>query len=332
MKIQFNNIKKGSKPSAAEVKKCTETINKIKAEIGKIIIGQKEVIDGLMCAILCNGHVLVEGVPGIAKTLTIKSLADASGCSSKRIQFTVDLLPTDLLGITSYTPGKGFEIVKGPIFANFIVADEINRSPPKTQSALLEAMQEKQVTIGKTTFKLPTPFFVMANENPLETSGVYPLPEAQIDRFLFKIIMGYPNIDDEEKIMEDNATLSKFEDFHITAMTSPQEIINMQEIAKRVYLGEKIKKYILKIIAATREKKFDYGKYIEWGASPRASIGMFIASKARALMNGRNFVIPKDVRDIAYNVLRHRIILSYKARVEGVNPDKVIGGILSSIG
>jgi MoxR-like ATPase len=324
--------KKGEKPSVAEVKKCAEVVNKIKDEIGKIIIGQKEVVDGLICAILCNGHVLVEGVPGIAKTLTIKSLADASGCSSKRIQFTVDLLPTDLVGITSYTPGKGFEIVKGPVFANFIIADEINRSPPKTQSALLEAMQEKQVTIGKTTFKLPIPFFVMASENPIETSGVYPLPEAQIDRFLFKIIMGYPNIDDEERIMEDNATLSKFEDFHITSITNPGEIIKMQEITKRVYLSEKIRKYILKIIAATREKKFEYGKYIEWGASPRASIGMFIASKARALMNGRNFVIPRDVRDVAYYVLRHRIILSYKARVEGVNPDKVIGGILNSIG
>ena len=186
------NLNKETRLSISEVKRCAAVVSNIKEEIGKVVVGQNEIIDGLILAVLCDGHVLLEGVPGIAKTLAIKALGVASGCQTKRIQFTVDLLPTDIIGITTYTPKKGFEVIKGPIFANFIIADEVNRSPPKTQSALIEAMQEKQVTIGKTTFKLPLPFFVMANENPIETSGVYTLPEAQIDRFLFKLLMSYP--------------------------------------------------------------------------------------------------------------------------------------------
>ncbi|MBU3913741.1 MAG: MoxR family ATPase [Nanoarchaeota archaeon] len=323
--------KRDERVSAVEVRSCADVVSRMKKEISKIVIGQEEVVDGLICAILCDGHVLIEGVPGIAKTLLIRALADVSGCSSKRVQFTVDLLPTDLSGITSYTPGKGFEIIKGPIFTNFIIADEINRSPPKTQSALLEAMQEKQVTIGKTTFKLPIPFFVMANENPLEQSGVYPLPEAQVDRFLFKLIMTYPKIDDEEKIMEDNITLSKFEDFCIKGVTSPAEILKMQSLTKRVYSSKKIKSYILKIVDITRAKDFEHGSCIAWGASPRATIGLYIASKARALMNGRNFVIPKDVRDVAYSVLRHRLMLTYKAKVGGISSDNIVSGILSKL-
>ncbi len=319
------------KPSLIEVKKCAETVVKMKKEIAKAVVGQEEIIDGLIRAILCDGHVLVEGVPGIAKTLAIKTLAVVSGCQAKRIQFTVDLLPTDIIGITTYTPQKGFEIVKGPIFTNFIIADEINRSPPKTQSALIEAMQEKQVTIGKTTFKLDLPFFVMANENPLETSGVYTLPEAQIDRFLFKLLMKYPKIDEEDIIMDQNITLKKFEDFKLKAVTSSAEIIKMQKLTKKIYLSKKIRRYILKITEMTRTKDFEYGKYIEWGASPRASIGLFIASKAKALMQGRNFVIPKDVKDVICDVLRHRIILSYKARTEGLDSDKIIKGILERI-
>jgi len=302
------------KPDPKEIRKCSENIAKIKKEIAKAVIGQEEIVNGLIRALLCDGHVLVEGVPGIAKTLVIKSLAAVTGCKVKRIQFTVDLLPTDIIGITTYTPQKGFEVIKGPI-----------------QSALIEAMQEKQVTIGKTTFKLPLPFFVMANENPLETSGVYALPEAQIDRFLFKLLMGYPKIDEEDIIMERNVTLTKFEEFGLKAIISPKEIIKMQNLTKRIYLSERIKKYILKIIEMTRTKDFPLGRYIEWGASPRASISLFIASKAQALMKGRSYVIPKDVKNIVYDVLRHRIILSYKAQAEKVDSDKVIEEILEKV-
>ncbi len=319
------------KPDLEKIKKCAEIIIKMKMEIGKVVIGQEKIIDSLIRGILCDGHVLLEGVPGIAKTLAIKALAAVSGCQSKRIQFTVDLLPTDIIGLTTYTPKKGFEIVKGPIFANFIIADEINRAPPKTQSALIEAMQEKQVTIGKTTFKLPLPFFVMATENPLETSGVYTLPEAQIDRFLFKSIMGYPEISKENEIMERNVTLKKFETFDLKPITNPEKILEMQKLTKEIYLSKKIKRYILSIVELTRTREFAHGEYIEWGASPRASIALFIASKARALTQGRNFVVPKDVKDVVHEVLRHRLLLSYKSRVEGIDSDKIIDEILEQI-
>ncbi len=319
------------KPDAHQIKEFSRTINQIKKEVAKAIVGQEVVIDSLIGAILCDGHVLLEGVPGIAKTLAIKSIAQASGCQSKRIQFTVDLLPTDILGLTTYTPEKGFEIVKGPIFSNFIIADEINRSPPKTQSALIEAMQEKQVTIGRETFKLPLPFFVMATENPLETGGVYTLPEAQIDRFLFKVNMGYPNMEEEEQIMSQNATLKKFDSFNVEPISTPEKIVEMQSLTKRIYLSKKIRKYILRIIELTRTKELEHGEYVEWGSSPRATIGLFIASKARALIKGRNFVVPGDVKGGAYEVLRHRIILSYKARVERINSDKIIDEILRKV-
>jgi len=315
----------------AEIKKCYDLLARTKKEMAKTVIGQEKVIDAFMCALLCDGHVLLEGVPGIAKTLIVKTLAAASGCSSKRIQFTVDLLPSDILGITTYTPEKGFETIKGPIFANFIVADEINRSPPKTQSAMIESMQEKQVTIAKETYKLPMPFFVMANNNPLETSGVYALPEAQIDRFLFKLLIDYPGADDEIKIMENNMTLRKFESYGIQPILSPEKIMEMQQITKNIYIDEKVKRYIVRIIDKTRKRDFLHGKYIEWGGSPRASIGLFIASKAWALLNGRNYVVPQDVKDISHFVLRHRIILNYKARAEGIDSDKIIDEILGMV-
>ena len=314
-----------------EVKEASEVFNNMKAEIGKAFFGQEPVVNALVRSLICDGHVLLEGVPGIAKTLVIKALAEVSGCSSKRIQFTVDLLPTDILGLTTYTPQKGFEIEKGPIFANFIIADEINRSPPKTQSALIEAMQEKQVTIGKQTFKLPIPFFVMANQNPLENEGVYTLPEAQVDRFLFKIIFSYPSYEDESKIMENNTTFKKFDDIKLKAITNPSKIVALQELVHRVYMDEKIKKYITDIVTKTRTKDFDLGKYIELGASPRASIGIYIAAKAEALMNGRNYVIPNDIKVVTPDVLRHRLILSFRSRAEGVDADKVIAEVLRII-
>jgi len=317
--------------SDSEVKDCANTLKILKDEIGKVIIGQEGVIDGLIRGLLCDGHVLLEGVPGIAKTITIRALAQASGCSVKRIQFTVDLLPTDIIGITSYTPGKGFETIKGPIFANFIIADEINRSPPKTQSALIEAMQEKQVTIGKETFKLPSPFFVMATKNPLENIGVYTLPEAQIDRFLFNIIMGYPKADEELRIMEENITLKKFEDFNIRPVINMKDIIRMQGYVRKIYIGDNIKNYILEIVKKTRSRDFPKSDCLQYGVSPRATISLFIASKARALMEGRNYVIPEDVKTVAYDVLRHRIILSYKATIQRLNSDDLIDYILEDV-
>ncbi len=314
-----------------EIRDCADSLKRLKQEIGKVVIGQEGVIDGLIRGLICDGHVLLEGVPGIAKTLTIKALAQASGCSVKRIQFTVDLLPTDITGITSFTPGKGFEVVKGPIFANFIIADEINRSPPKTQSALIEAMQEKQVTIGKETFSLPSPFFVMATKNPIENIGVYNLPEAQVDRFLFNILMGYPKEDEELKIMEENATLKKFEDFNIGPVITTKDILQMQSYVHKIYLGENIKKYILEIVRKTRAKDFKNSDAVQYGCSPRATISLFIASKARALEEGRNYVIPEDVKNVVYDVLRHRLILSYKATIQKIKAEDIIKNILDEV-
>lgn len=312
----------------SKVKEAATIISELKSEISKALFGQEKVVETLIRALLCDGHVLLEGVPGIAKTLAIKALAQVSGCTSKRIQFTVDLLPSDIVGMTTYDPKKGFEVVKGPIFANFIIADEINRSPPKTQSALIEAMQERQVTIGKQTFLLPPPFFVMANQNPLENEGVYTLPEAQVDRFLFKVMMGYPDEKVESRIMGENMTFRKFEDFKLKAITSPKKVMELQKLTHEIYIDEKIKDYILAMVRKTRSKDFQYGQYIEIGGSPRASIALYIASKAQALIKGRTFVVPQDVKDVAHDVLRHRLILSFRARADNVTSDLIIDDIL----
>jgi MoxR-like ATPase len=316
---------------ANSIKRCSEIVSKIRKEVSKALVGQKELVDKLIIALISDGHVLLEGVPGIAKTLAVRSIARATGCEEGRIQFTVDLLPTDIIGITTYYSNKGFVTEKGPIFVNFLIADEINRSPPKTQSAMIEAMQEKQVTLGKKDHKLPSPFFVMATQNPLEQSGVYPLPEAQVDRFLFKLIVTYPSREEEKIVMEQNITLKKFEDLNVKGVTSAKEILKMQSLVKEVYLNDKIKNYILDIIELTRTKDFKFGEFLEWGASPRATIASFVASKARALVNGRNFVTPKDVRDTIHDVLRHRIILSYKAEIQKITPDNVIDEILKKV-
>ena len=328
-----NYIPAGAKkPSSTEINGCANKINKLKKEISKVIVGQEKIINALIRGIICDGHILLEGIPGIAKTLAIKALGKASGCSVKRVQFTVDLLPTDILGLTTYTPEKGFEIIKGPLFSNFIIADEINRSPPKTQSALIEAMQEKQATIGKERFLLPSPFFVMATKNPIENAGVYTLPEAQTDRFLFKLKMDYPSEEEENRIMEQNVTLKKFDDYKLNSVVTPEDIIKMQKIVKKIYLGDSIKSYILSIVKKTRDKEFKFADCISYGASPRASIAMFIASKSRALMKGRNYVIPEDVKEIAYDVLRHRIILSYKATIQKIESEDIIKTILEETG
>jgi len=317
--------------SPEEVKDFSLSIQKIKDEIAKVFLGHKDIIDSLIRALICNGHVLVEGIPGIAKTLAIMSLAKASGCSAKRIQFTVDILPTDIIGLTTYTPNKGFEVVKGPIFVNFLIADEINGGSPKTQSALIEAMQERQVTMGRETYPLPNPFFVMASQNPIETEGVYTLPEAQLDRFLFNIVFSYPDRETEELVMQQNVTFKRFSEYNLKSIVSPKKIIEMQKKVHDVYCDDKIRKYILDIVEMTRKKNFNYGEYVELGCSPRANISIYIASKAEALMNGRNFVIPKDVKKVAMDCLRHRIILTYRAYADKLTADKVIEGILDKV-
>ena len=308
-----------------------QLITEVEKEMSKVVVGQIEIIHEILRAIICNGHVLVEGVPGIAKTLIIRAIAKVLGGDMRRIQFTVDLLPTDITGIMSYTPQKGFEMIKGPIFTNFVLADEINRSPPKTQSALLEAMQEKQVTISRETYDLPKPFFVMATQNPLEVSGVYTLPEAQVDRFLFKLLIGYPTIEEEMRVLNKNVTMKQFEDFDLKTVLSPEIIIELQEEVKSVFTSDAISEYIVKIVTATRSSDSDYSKYISYGASPRASIALHIASKAEALMQGREYVVPEDVNKVVYSVLRHRIILNYEAEAEKITTEKVIKHFLGKI-
>ncbi|MBT4647227.1 MoxR family ATPase [archaeon] len=317
-----------------KVKAYQHLFEEVRNEIGKAVIGQKEALNTLLEALIANGHVLVEGIPGIAKTLLIRTLSTVTGCEFRRIQFTPDLLPTDIIGITSYDENKGFYTIKGPIFSNFVLADEINRAPPKVQSALLESMQEKQVTIGKTSYHLPKPFFVMATQNPVEQLGTYQLPEAQVDRFIFKLMMSYPDMKDEIKILETNMTLNKFEDFELKPILHSEMIINLQQDVKKIYLDKKIEKYIVKIVDATRNPQkyhLNLGKYVEFGASPRGSIGLYIGSKAHAMMNGKTYVTPYDVKSIAMNVLRHRIILNYEGQAEDVKTDDVVKEILDKV-
>jgi len=318
----------------AKIKLYQLKFDEIRAEVGKTVIGQKIVVDGLIEALISNGHTLVEGIPGIGKTLLVKTLARITGCAFSRIQFTPDLLPTDIVGITTYEEGRGFFTVKGPIFANFVLADEINRSPPKVQSALLESMQERQATIGKETFKLPAPFFVMATQNPIENLGTYKLPEAQVDRFLYKLVMTYPDPEDELKILRNNITLVNFDDFDLRRVLTPDEIMRAQEFVKRIYIDKKIENYIINIVDATRKPaKYDVklGKFIEVGGSPRASIALYISSKAHALLKGRGYVTANDVKEVCYNCLRHRILLNFEGEAEGIKTDAIIKEILDKV-
>jgi len=320
--------------SKKEVLTYTKKVSEIKKEIAKVIIGQDQVINSILRGIISNGHMLVEGYPGIAKTLIVRVTSKVMGLTTNRIQFTPDLLPSDIIGITAYEPKKGFYTVKGPIFANFILADEINRAPPKVQSALLEAMQERQVTIGKQSFTLSLPFFIMATQNPLELVATFALPEAQLDRFLFKIYINYPSQEDELIILKENTQLKKIENFNLKKIFSPKEIIEIQEATKKIFLDTKVEKYIVKIIDATRnpsEYNLKYKDYIKVGSSPRGSIGLYIASKANALLEGRNFVTPNDVKIVAPDVLRHRIILNYEGQAENISTDKIIEDILNKV-
>lgn len=322
------------KANVKNIKNCGVVIGNLRKELSKIVVGQEKTINSLIRALFTNAHVLVEGVPGIAKTLLLRAMSVIVGCNFKRVQFTVDLLPTDITGLTSYQKEKGFYVIKGPVFTNFLLADEINRAPPKTQSALLEAMQEKQVTIGRETFPITRPFFVMATQNPIETGGTYDLPEAQIDRFLFKVLMTYPKMDEERKIIDMNIDIKPFEVYNLKPVTNGKEIIEIQEFTKTIFLSDKLKSYITKIVDSTRNPKkygIKLGEHIEYGASPRASIGLALASRAEALINGQSFVRPQYIKNVAHEVLRHRILLSYEGLAKKVTSDDIIDEILRKV-
>lgn len=309
-------------------------IDNLRSEVSKVIIGQTYMLDRLLIGLLSNGHVLLEGVPGLAKTLTIKSLAQAVHAKFSRIQFTPDLLPADVIGTMIYNQQRNeFIVRKGPIFANFILADEINRAPAKVQSALLEAMQERQVTIGDSTYKLDDPFLVLATQNPLEQEGTYPLPEAQVDRFIMKVVVGYPTREEEQLIIRQNVQGIMVP--AVNPVVSTQEIITARQLVRDVYLDEKAEAYILDIVFATRDPlKYKLDKLvplISYGSSPRGSINLAIAAKAQAFLNKRGYVIPEDIRAICYDVLRHRIGLTYEAEAESITPYDVLEQILLKV-
>jgi len=326
---------------AVDIKELNERIHRESAfvdqvimEIGRVIVGQKYMIERLMVALFSNGHILLEGVPGLAKTLAIKTLADTVHTNFQRIQFTPDLLPADLLGTLIYNQKDGnFFTRKGPIFSNLILADEINRSPAKVQSALLEAMQERQVTIGDTTYVLDDPFLVLATQNPIEQEGTYPLPEAQVDRFMLKLKVDYPSRDEELEIVRRNATTNA--KIQVNAVIKPTDIKRARETVNDIYMDEKIEHYILDVVFATRQpEKFhlsDLKPLIGFGASPRASINLVLASKAYAFLKRRGYVVPEDVRAIAMDVLRHRVILTYEAEAEELTSEEVITQIINKI-
>ncbi|MBD5367608.1 MAG: MoxR family ATPase [Bacteroides sp.] len=311
----------------------SDFITMITRGMDQTIVGQKHLVESLLVALLANGHVLLEGVPGLAKTLAIKTLAQLIDARYSRIQFTPDLLPADVIGTMVYSVQKEqFQVKRGPIFANFVLADEINRAPAKVQSALLEAMQERQVTIGDHTFGLDEPFLVMATQNPIEQEGTYPLPEAQVDRFLLKVIIGYPTRDEEKVIIRQNITNQRTK---VTPILRPSEIIDAQKVVEQIYLDEKIERYIVDIVFATRFPG-DYGlkdlsSIISFGASPRASISLAKAARAYAFLRQRGYVIPEDVRAIAHDVLRHRIGLTYEAEANNITADEIISEILNKV-
>jgi MoxR-like ATPase len=308
-------------------------IDALQMEMGKVIVGQKYMVERLLVGLLSNGHILLEGVPGLAKTLSVKTLAAAIKAKFQRIQFTPDLLPADLIGTMIYNQkDSSFQTKKGPIFANFILADEINRSPAKVQSALLEAMQERQVTIGENTFKLPEPFLVLATQNPIEQEGTYPLPEAQVDRFMLKVRIGYPSKEEELQIMRANVANA---DPMLNAVVTPGDILKARGVISEVYMDEKIEKYILDIVFSTRNpRQYNLGnltQLISYGASPRASINLALGAKAYAFIKRRGYVIPEDVRAISLDVLRHRVAVTYEAEAEEVTSEQIVQEVLNKI-
>ncbi len=316
-----------------KIGKESEFIDVLLSEIGKVIVGQKDMVERLVIGLLGNGHILLEGVPGLAKTLAINSLASSMDAKFQRIQFTPDLLPADLIGTMIYNQKEGnFSIKKGPIFSNFILADEINRAPAKVQSALLEAMQERQVTIGQNTFKLPEPFLVLATQNPIEQEGTYPLPEAQVDRFMLKVKITYPTRSEEHQILKRNVGSAPAK---VKPVVKPESILRARKLVHDIYVDEKIEKYILDIVFATRTPK-DYGlenlsNLISYGASPRATINLALAARASAFIKRRGYVVPEDVRSICMDVLRHRIAVTYEAEAEEITSENIIEDILNKV-
>jgi MoxR-like ATPase len=340
--IYFNGLLgcKKLKMQSKDIKNITDIIKEesrvlsdLTDEIGKVIVGQRYLIERLLIGILANGHILLEGVPGLAKTLSVMSLAKAIRAKYQRIQFTPDLLPADLIGTLIYNPRDGkFTTKKGPIFANIVLADEINRAPAKVQSALLESMQERQVTISDETFKLEEPFLVLATQNPIEQEGTYPLPEAQVDRFMLKLNINYPSKIEEREILERMALTNT--STNINAIISPEDIKRLHSVVDQIYIDDKIKDYIVDLVFASREPRkynLDLDEFIEYGASPRATIYLTIASKAYAFLKGRGYVTPQDVKSIGMDVLRHRIIITYEAEAEEMTSEKIIQTIFDNI-
>ena len=308
-------------------------VTNLQTGMAQVIVGQKHLVESLLIGLLSDGHVLLEGVPGLAKTQAIKTLASLVDAQFSRIQFTPDLLPADVIGTMIYSQKEeSFQVEKGPVFANFVLADEINRAPAKVQSALLEAMQERQVTIGKETFKLPKPFLGLATQNPIEQEGTYPLPEAQVDRFMLKVVITYPELSEEKRIIRQNITGEKIE---VKPILKPEEIVEARKIVRQVYLDEKIEQYIADIVFATRfPDKYgmkDLKDMISFGASPRASINLALAARAYAFIKRRGYVVPEDVRAVAHDVLRHRIGLSYEAEASNMTSDEIVSLILNSV-
>ena len=315
------------------IERQSSFVTNLTAGMDQIIVGQKHLVESLLIGLLSDGHVLLEGVPGLAKTLAIKTLASLIDAQYSRVQFTPDLLPADVIGTMVYSQkDETFQVKKGPIFANFVLADEINRAPAKVQSALLEAMQERQVTIGKETFPLPEPFLVLATQNPIEQEGTYPLPEAQVDRFMLKVVIDYPKMEEEKLIIRQNINGDKFE---VKPILKADEIIEARKVVRQVYLDEKIEKYIVDIVFATRyPEKYDLKELkdmIGFGGSPRASINLALAARSYAFIKRRGYVIPEDVRAVAHDVLRHRIGLTYEAEASNMTSDEIVSKILNKV-
>lgn len=316
-----------------KLESAVQWIPSLREEIGRVIVGQHYLVDRLLVGLLANGHVLLEGVPGLAKTLSIRTLATATAADFKRIQFTPDLLPADIIGTLIYSPKEStFHTRKGPIFANLVLADEINRAPAKVQSALLEAMQEHQVTIGEETYPLPEPFLVLATENPIDQEGTYPLPEAQVDRFMLKLKVGYPSKADERLILDRMSSTEP--NLKVSAVTSLTAISEARKFVNEVYVDPKIRDYIVDLILATRDPaayQLKLGQYIQFGASPRATISLTLAAKAWALMQGRSYVVPQDIKEIGMDVLRHRVIPSYEAEAEEISSETLVSSIFEAV-
>jgi MoxR-like ATPase len=316
-----------------QVKEASAFAYRLREEIGTVVVGQRYLVDRLLVGLLAGGHVLLEGVPGLAKTLSVKTLAQAVAASFRRIQFTPDLLPADLIGTMIYSPRDGsFTTRRGPIFANIVLADEINRAPAKVQSALLEAMQEQQVTIGDDTHRLPEPFLVLATQNPIEQEGTYPLPEAQVDRFMLKLRVGYPSREEERQILDRMAVTRNHQG--VAPVVGTADILEARSLVDRIYIDDKIKEYIVNLVFATREPaayQLDLGPLIQYGASPRATLYLTLAAKAHAFLQGRGYVTPQDVKSIGPDVLRHRVIVTYEAEAEEVDADEVVKRVLDGI-